>query len=277
MEPDNLASVRTDAGRVFTDGVAHAEQLRLHGHWADGLLTMQQIAPALTQLGLTEQATHALVTARILTEQAGFGGFDTLDARGALLDTALRLAEQTDAPALLGAVWDARGMSLHQAFLDSDRSAEPPEELSSFERGLQYFQQAQDQGGIALASFHLGLVYGVVRRDHAQARPYFEQSYALAQAVQDRVTASYAIRHIGFAQHDAGEVAAARVSLHESLVLREQAGFVPGVAMALVMLAYADTELGQRDAAVQHLLRAQAIFRQLGAERKVDWVAGLLA
>jgi tetratricopeptide (TPR) repeat protein len=274
MKHDDQPSAH--AARAFADTVAQAEQLRLYGRWTDGLLIMQQIAPALAQLDLAEQATHALVTARILTEQAGFGGFDTLDERMALLDAALRLAEQTADPALLGAVWDARGMSLHQAFLDAGRPAEPPEERPSFERGLQYFQQAQDQRGSALASFHLGLVYGVVRRDHAQALPYFQQSYALAQAVQDHITASYAIRHIGFALHDAGEVVAARASLHESLVLREQAGFVPGVAMALVMLAYADTELGQRDAAVQHLLRAQAIFRQLGAERKVDWVAGLL-
>jgi hypothetical protein len=64
--------------------------------------------------------------------------------------------------------------------------------------------------------------------------------------------------------------------LQESLTLREQAGFVPGVAMALVMLAYADRELHQRELARNHLQRAKTIFQQLGAEKKVGWVEQLI-
>jgi hypothetical protein len=133
-----------------------------------------------------------------------------------------------------------------------------------------------DQRGIAESLFHIGLVYGVVRQDHTRALPFFKQSYELAQAIHDPVIASYAIRHIGFAQHNADELEAARASLHESLTLREQAGFIPGIAMALVMLAYADAERNQRNLALEHFQRAKTIFRQLGAEEKVGWVEQLI-
>ena len=124
--------------------------------------------------------------------------------------------------------------------------------------------------------FHIGLIYGVVRQDHQQALPFFQQSYTLAQTLGDQIIASYAIRHIGFAQYDAGNLTQARENLQESLRLREQAGFIPGVAMALVMLAYADAELKQRALALEHLHGAKAIFQELAAAKKVVWVEQLI-
>jgi tetratricopeptide (TPR) repeat protein len=265
------------ARRLVDDAVTLADAWRIAGRWADALILLGGLEPIAQEYGGALRAAQALATARVLTEQDGFGDADTLAMRTIYLDTALAVAQQIDDPVLLGAIWDARGMSLHYAYLDGGRTAEPPEELPSFERGLGYRQQAADQRGIAESLFHVGLVYGVVRQDHAQALPFFRQSYDLAQALGDRIMASYAIRHIAFVQHDAGDMASARASLQESLELREQAGFIPAVAMALVMLAHADADLGQHDQAIQHLRRAQTIFLGLGAERKATWLEQLIA
>jgi tetratricopeptide (TPR) repeat protein len=273
--PDAL-SMTERLRRLVGDTVVLADTWRLAGRWADGLLLLAGLKPVVDALDTEHQAVHALTTARMLIDQATFGGVDTLISRSAFLDTALMRAQQVQNSALLGAVWNARGLSLHSTFLDTARTTEPPDELASFQRGLDAYQQAHDQRGIAESLFHIGLVYGVVRQDHAQALPFFTQSYELAQTIPDQVIASYAIRHIGFAQHDASQLDAAHASLQESLRLREQAEFIPGIAMALVMLAYAASELHQPTLALEHLQRAKTIFQQLGAEKKIGWIDQLI-
>ena len=275
---DRTGSLNTSDSHDQLDAtLQRADQLRIQGQWTDALALLADTRRIAEGLGLLAHAKHNLATARVLTDQAGFGGFDTYAERTAYLDSALTDAQQTDDIGLLGAVWDARGMSLHHQYLDTGQSAEPPEELSSFEHGLHYRQQVGDQHGVAESLFHIGMVYGVVRQDHKQALPFFEQSYALAQSIGDTVTASYAIRHSAFAQHDAGDTQAARSSLQESLQLRERAHFVPGVAMALAMLAYADFDLGNRQGGLGHLERAKAIFTDLHAPNKVAWVEQLIS
>lgn len=116
------------------------------------------------------------------------------------------------------------------------------------------------------------LVYGIVRRDHVQALPYLEESYRLAKDVGDLVTASYAIRHIGFAQHAEGDGDAAYAAMAASLHLRERAGFVPGVAMALHTMAYAEAEYGDKTKAIGCLERARSIFESLAVAKQVAWL-----
>lgn len=272
-------SLRTDAPgaeHIVDEALLRANRLRIAGRWNEALTLLRDVQPVADAPSPAARARLALSTARILAEQAGFGGFDTWEERSQYFDVALTNAQQTTDLALLGEIWDARGMSIHHQYLDTGRAAEPPDELPSFERGLAYRQQVDDQQGIAESLFHIGLVYGVVRQDHQQALPFFQQSYTLAQTLGDQIIASYAIRHIAFAQHDAGDTPQARTSLQESLHLREQAGFIPGVAMALVMLADADAELGQRTQAIAHLQRAKAIFLSLDAPNKVTWVEQLI-
>jgi tetratricopeptide (TPR) repeat protein len=258
------------------EALLEADRLRIAGQWTKALALLTAVRPIVGELGLAARAKHALFTARVLIDQGGFGGFDTRSEQWQYLDMALADAQQTNDLSLLGAIWDARGMSLHHQFLDTGRTAEPPEELPSFERGLTYRQQADDQHGIAESLFHIGLIYGIVRQDHQKALPFLQQSYTLAQTLGDHITASYAIRHMGFAQYDAGNLIQALENLQESLQLREQAEFIPGVAMALVMLAYANAELKQHALALEHLHRAKAIFQELDAAKRVGWVEGLI-
>ncbi len=271
MEPQTNRHAEL-AVRLLRDASDLGDIWRLRGRWDDALVLLRGVLPVAADQSDAALARVCLALARVLTEEGMFGSYDTLAEREALLDEAQARADRAGEPLLLGNVLDARGMSLHATFLESAERQEPANELELFERGLAWRRQAGDPRTIAESLFHVGLVYSVVRHDHARALPYFDEAYRTAQAAGDHVIASYAIRHIGFAQHDAGNDAAARAALVESLELRERAGFIPGVAMALVALAYADTDRGELDQAMAHLDRAREIFLSLGAASRGPWV-----
>jgi len=260
------------AARLLRDAAELSHIWRLRGRWDDALVLLRGMLPVAADQSDAALARICLALARVLIDEGGFGGYDTLAEREALLDEAQARADRAGEPLLLGDVLDARGMSLHTAFLESADRQEPADELKLFERGLALRRQGGDPRTIAESLFHVGLVYGVVRRDHARGLPYFEEAYRTAQMAGDLVVASYAIRHIAFAHHDAGKDDAARAGLVESLELRERAGFIPGVAMALVALGYADTDRGELDQAMAHLDRAKGIFLSLGAASRGPWV-----
>jgi tetratricopeptide (TPR) repeat protein len=262
----------TGIGRQLEDAEALADVWRLAGRWEDALALLRGLDPVASELGGAAVARQQFLIGRILIDQGMFGGFDTHAERETTLDRALTHAQAMGDAALLAAIWDAKGLSLHVAYLDGDRSSEPEHELEYFERGLALRQQAGDRRDLAESFFHVGLVYGVLRHDHTQALPYFQQSYQVAQAAGDQIMESYAIRHIAFAHYDAGDIPAARAALEESLRLRETAGFVPGVAMALMALAYAVKEHGERSKALALLERAKQIFESLGATPRVALV-----
>jgi hypothetical protein len=91
------------------------------------------------------------------------------------------------------------------------------------------------------------------------------------------VLVSYAVRHVALCRLHAGDRAGARDGLQESLRLREQAGFVPGAAMALAALAEVVAGDGQRQDAVAVLGRAREILASLGADEHAAWVDQQLA
>jgi tetratricopeptide (TPR) repeat protein len=265
------------AARSLEDAEALADAWRLAGRWDDALALLRGLEPAAREAGDSALARQLGLVGRILIDQGMFGGVDTTAEREAVLDRALAHAEAAGAADLLGAFWDAKGLSLHTAYLDGDRDKEPKHELEFFERGLALRRQTGDARGVAESLFHVGLVYGVVRQDHTQALPYFQQAHQASQAAGDLVMESYAVRHIAFAQHDAGDMAGARASLAESLRLREEAGFVPGVAMALAALAYFEAHYGEKPAAMRLLQRARDMFVALGAAPRVAWVEQQIA
>ena len=263
--------------RLLHDALAIADTWRVRGRWSDALTLLRGLPPLVRESGDKATAHQCLSIGRILTDMATFGGMDTRDEREIALDHALRYAEASGQASLIGDVCDAKGMSLHVMYLESDRSHELDEELPFFERGLALRQQRGEHAAIAESLFHVGLVYGVVRNDHACALPYFEDAYRRATDVHDPITASYAIRHIAFAHAAAGDIPAALSALHESLRLREAADFIPGVAMACMVLAYPYTETGDKATAAHFLERAKDIFESLDASRRVTEVNHRLA
>jgi len=234
--------------RLLDNAAVVADTWRLAGRWADALTLLRGLDPVAAAVGDGAQASLAVQLARVHLDHGTFAGTTLLREVGDILERGLAQAEAAHSTMLQGALWDAKGYSLHVAFLAAGRSSEPADELPCFQRGLTLRRTAGDQRGIAESLFHIGLVYGVVRQNDVLALPYLEEAYRLAQEVGDRVTTSYAVRHIGFALSSAGDLEGAQAALAESLRLREAEGFVPGVAMALVACALAAKDAGNKAA-----------------------------
>jgi tetratricopeptide (TPR) repeat protein len=105
-----------------------------------------------------------------------------------------------------------------------------------------------------------------VRGDSDIAVPILQRSGELAAQAGDKLTLSYALRHLGIAEHAAGRLGTARAQLEESVRLRREAGFMPGVAANLVGLAYIAAAEGRRDGALALIEEAGAIARASGAD-----------
>lgn len=150
----------------------------------------------------------------------------------------------------------ARGRTAHARFLAERHRGEgrdDPAELASFERAAELYRRLGDARGDGEASFWIGTYHQVVRDDGDTAVPYFERARALATETGDRLTQSYALRHLGLAEHVAGRLDAARDLLTESTRLRRELGFLPGVAANLVGLAYLAAEQGRPGLAREYL------------------------
>jgi tetratricopeptide (TPR) repeat protein len=165
----------------------------------------------------------------------------------------------------------ARGRLRHAEFL-RHRETEDPRELTDFERAAELYADRGDARGEGEALFWLGTVHQVVRGDVDTARPYFERSYKLAGQVGDKLTMSYAVRHLGFVDMDAGRLDEARAKLEESVALRREVGFAPGVAAGLLALAQLAHERGDDDEARAQMDEAEAVAKTCGANGILAWI-----
>jgi tetratricopeptide (TPR) repeat protein len=197
-------------------------------------------------------ADERIERARLLYERAVFGG----DA-GALA-TAERELDAVEADLAL-----ARGRVVHARFLEQQN--EDPHELALFERAAQLYQMLGDVRGEGESLFWVGAFHQVVRQDNDTAVPALERSLELAAQVGDKLTMSYALRHLGIAAHTAGRLDAARQRLEESVRLRRGIGFLPGVAANLVGLIYIAAAEGRRDEALALAEEAGGIAEASGA------------
>jgi tetratricopeptide (TPR) repeat protein len=258
--------------RFFTNGEELANNWRIGGRWNDALCLLNGMLPVATELGPYALSKLWLLVAKIQTDCSMFSGFDTLNERQNALELAIKNAEIVGDFSLLADVWAAKGFSIHIAYLDSDRKEEPDEEFDLFERALQQRRTTGQTHAIAESLFFVGLFLGVVRRDHKMALPYFEEALRLSESIDDKIIASYAVRHMAFALHASGDLKGARRNFEKSLQLREQTGFVPGVAMAWAALSSLDEELGDIVKSIEDLENAKVIFESLGATKRLKQV-----
>ncbi|WP_432922917.1 hypothetical protein ACQPZZ_25510 [Microbispora sp. CA-135349] len=198
-------------------------------------------------------ADDRIERAGLLYERAVFGG-----------DTGAVTAAERELDAVEADLALARGRIVHARFLDSRQ--EDPHELRLFERAAELYRDLADVRGEAEALFWIGCFHQVVRDDDAAAVPVLEQSHRRAVHAGDALTASYALRHLGIADHRAGRLDSARERLEESTRLRRAAGFLPGVAANLVGLAYVTAGEGRRDEALRLLDEAGSIAEAAGAD-----------
>ncbi|WP_198675966.1 tetratricopeptide repeat protein [Kribbella monticola] len=193
-----------------------------------------------------------VVRARELYEQAIFNG-----AEGVLAQADAEL-DAVEADLAL-----ARGRVLHGRFVACDK--EDPAELPLFQRAAELYRKLGDQRGEAEALFWIGCFYQVVWKDADGAVEALERSAELARGVDDKLTLSYALRHLGIAAQQVGQLDTARTLLEESTTLRRGLGFHAGVAANLVGLIYLAAAQGRT--ADAHLLadEATALAESAGA------------
>jgi tetratricopeptide (TPR) repeat protein len=199
-----------------------------------------------------------LEQAGLLYERAVFGG-----------DASALPAADHELDAVEADLCLARGRIVHARFLD-ERS-EDPRELALFEQAAKLYRELGDVGGQAESLFWIGCCHQVVREDSETAQPYFEESRDLAAQADDKLTLSYALRHLGFAAQSTGNLDQAKALLQESADLRRQIGFMPGVAANLVALAYLAGEEGRREDALALVDEAAAIAETSDASGALRW------
>ncbi|WP_117211711.1 tetratricopeptide repeat protein [Allorhizocola rhizosphaerae] len=198
-----------------------------------------------------------LVRAKDWYERAVFGGEDGAVANGhSELDS-------VEADLAL-----ARGRLVHAQFL-ADRK---PYQPGRFERAVELYSGLGDTRGEAEALFWLGTYHQVVHGDHDTALPHLQRARDLALAVDDKLTLSYVVRHIGFAEMAAGNPDTARELLEQSVALRREVGFQPGVAAGLLSLAFHAHETGDHAAAESLFDEAMATAQAVGARGIINWI-----
>jgi tetratricopeptide repeat protein len=198
---------------------------------------------------------------------AVFGG----DASG--LDNADRDLDSLEAELTL-----ARGRVLHARFLaerssSGEHPVEDPRELELFTHAAQLFRAVGDVRGEADAAFWIGCCLQVVRYDDATAVPYFERARELAGQAGDKLTVSFALRHLAFARLGADDFGIARQLLEESTELRKEVGFHRGVAANLVVLADLTAAQGKQDEALAFATQAESVAAECGAHGMVTLAA----
>ncbi|KUO02884.1 tetratricopeptide repeat protein [Streptomyces caeruleatus] len=198
--------------------------------------------------------------AQLLYERAVFGGDS-----GALADAG-QVLDAVEADLAL-----ARGRIVHARFLEE--RVEDARELELFERAARLYGRLGDVRGEGEALFWVGTFHQVVRDDTETALPAFTRALDLATRADDRLTMSYALRHLGFAEQMAGRLDAARDRFEESTRLRRELGFLPGVAANLIGLAYVAAQQDRREEAAELLREAAEAAEKAGAEGVLRWVA----
>jgi tetratricopeptide (TPR) repeat protein len=266
LNAENLELMKQTHDNVL----ALSHMFRLQGRWKDASTLLDGVLPVAVALGDAKLASHWNSVANTIIEEGYHRQMDTNGAQDEPLALALQHAQAAQDAALEGSVWNSKGYSLHSGYLTSDRSHKPEDELPFFERGLELRQQAGDVAGIAESSFYVGLTHQVLYGSNDTSLPYFEDSYRKAQEVNDKVTASEAIRHIGFVKYVNEKIPESRKDFLESLNLREEAGFIPGTASALVTLAEIECELDNQTEALKYFDRAKNIYASLDINERVS-------
>ncbi|MFF3444552.1 tetratricopeptide repeat protein [Streptosporangium sp. NPDC002721] len=198
-------------------------------------------------------AEERLERARLLYERSVF------DGEAGVLEMADRELDAVEAGLAL-----ARGRIVHARFFEDGK--EDPREPALFERATELYRALGDPRGESEALLWVGLFHQVVRGDDETAVPFLERSHELATRAGDRLLMSYALRHLGTAEHAAGRLETARERLEESTRLRRELGFLPGVAANLVGLIYIATAQGRRDDALALAEEGGALAEACGAK-----------
>ncbi len=207
--------------------------------------------------GITDQLGDRL---RALYDTASFGGDASALDQGA---TEIKAAEAQLAL--------ARGRFLHARFFVDHENR--PEQLDQLTTAAELFHELGDVRGEAEATFWSAIYHQVIHGDDTTAVPLLERAQTLAGAADDPLVMSYVLRHLGFVDLNAKRIDPAREKFEESVRLRRQIGFLPGVAAGLVALAEVAATAVDRPAAQRYLDEATTICRETDSKGAMRWIS----
>lgn len=165
----------------------------------------------------------------------------------------------------------ARGRLSYARFLR--RGADPSRALTFFMRAAEMYRQLADPRGEGEALFWIGTFKQVVLKDNDAALPDLQRSLVLATLADDKLTLSCVVRHLAFADIAARRMGDARERLEQSVQLRRQLGFQPGVAAGLVALAELSSDIGDTEQAKRLLDEAAELAEASGADGVIRLIA----
>lgn len=202
-------------------------RLRSRGCWNDA-------AELLAPLATTDPAA-ARLRSSVLTEQCMFtaGGWE-------IAEDALRAAEaiaHTDDER--GAAACERGHLAYTATLFGNRDR-ADEARSALGRAAALL--GPDSPTRPLLDFRRGLLAQHLSRNASSAQAAFQRAHAAALAHGDTLLSSFTWRHLAAMAEENGDRAEARHGFAESLRIREELGYLIGIAPALVALASVEPE-----------------------------------
>lgn len=249
-------SVRLDHGAGDDPRDRAVWRLRSRGCWDDAAALIAPLAE--------RDAAVAVQRAALLAERCIFTAEGWAEA-----EDALRMAEALAEDDLArGAAACERGQLAYAATVLGirDRADEARAAL-----GRAAALVPPDSPGRALLDFRRGLLAEHLSENPQAARAAYRRAHAGANAHGDALLCSFTWRHLaGLALRD-GELTEARHGFTESLRLREELGFLVGMAPALAALADVQPE----PEATRLRAEAQRLFRLLGGVP--TWLAGQLA
>lgn len=174
-------------------------------------------------------------------------------------DTADHLLDAVEADVAL-----ARGRLVYARFLRL--STDPARALTYFLHAAEMYRQLGDPRGEGEALFWIGTFKQVVLKDDDPALVDLRRAQELSTRANDTLTLSCAVRHLAFADIAAGRMGDARQRLEESVRLRRQLGFEPGVAAGMVALAELSIDTGASAQALRLLDEAVELAAASGAD-----------
>ncbi|MFD6418192.1 hypothetical protein [Streptomyces sp. NPDC060194] len=228
-------------------------RLRSRGCWLDAAALLEPV----------EGAAAALERTALLVERCLFTGTGWTDAEDALR-AAEAVARDDDER---GAAACERG---HLAYASTVLGVRDRADEARSALGRSAALLAPTAAGRALLDFRRGLVAEHIADSAPSARAAYRRAHAGATAHGETLLLSFTWRHLaGLALRD-GELNEARHGFAESLRIREELGYLVGIAPALASLAGAVPE----PEAVPLRAEARRLFRLLGGVP--TWLAGQL-
>lgn len=164
----------------------------------------------------------------------------------------------------------ARGRLLHASFLAGEQPDD--RELVLFERAVELGESLGAVDILAEALFWIGVYHQVVQAQAETALEALVRADALATQIGDRRLRSYIIRHLAFAEADAGRLELVQARLEESVRLRRELEFMPGVAAGLLALAEYMSRTGRPEEAMKLAEEARATAEASEANGIIRWV-----